>query len=148
MRKIQQGHIKHHILESLRPGHLKPDSILKHLKAENVKCTEAALIDRHIPEMLAAGLVELDDGRVSATVDGLAVLRSLNSQPVKVAPPKPENLVQPRTFSYPDTYDGAELRRNPGIPAERFAAFDLPSVFLGQRTWPDGRTEKLDDLGR
>lgn len=148
MRKIQQGHIKHRILESLRPGHLKIDSILKHLKVENVKCTEAALADRHIPEMLAAGLVELDDGRVAITVDGLAVLRGLNSQPAKVVPPKPTNLVQPRTFTYSDTYDGAELRRNPGIPPERFAAFDLPSVFLGQRIWPDGRTEKLDDPGR
>lgn len=35
-----------------------------------------------------------------------------------------------------DPYMGEELRRNPGIPAERYAAFDLPSLVAGQRVPP------------
>jgi len=33
-------------------------------------------------------------------------------------------------------YDGRELLRNPGIPDERYAAFNLPSLMGGQRVTP------------
>jgi hypothetical protein len=33
-------------------------------------------------------------------------------------------------------YDGKELQRNPGIPAARFEAFNLPSLMGGQRVYP------------
>lgn len=39
------------------------------------------------------------------------------------------------------TYDGRELHQNPGIPAERFAAFALPSRVGGRLHYPDGRVE-------
>lgn len=38
-------------------------------------------------------------------------------------------------------YDGAELRRTPGVDPERFAAFDMPSRRGRWRVWPDGRRE-------
>jgi len=41
------------------------------------------------------------------------------------------------------TYEGRELKQNPGIPDSRFEAFRLPSIWGGWRIWPDGRKEKL-----
>lgn len=38
-------------------------------------------------------------------------------------------------------YDGAELRRNPGITEDRMLAFTLPSLSGKWRVWPDGRRE-------
>lgn len=36
-------------------------------------------------------------------------------------------------------YQGTELLRNPGVPAERFRAFDLPSRMNDNLHYPDGR---------
>lgn len=49
------------------------------------------------------------------------------------------NLTPSRTHHNSTTagsYMGEELRRNPGIPAERYAAFDLPSLVSGKRVPP------------
>lgn len=49
------------------------------------------------------------------------------------------NLTPSRLFvngSQAGQYMGEELRRNPGIPAERYAAFDLPSLVSGKRVPP------------
>ena len=49
---------------------------------------------------------------------------------------------QPSTEQYiPEwgCYDGKELQRDPGIPASRFRAFELPSYAHGLLHYPDGR---------
>ena len=49
----------------------------------------------------------------------------------------PAPVVRPeRIGKMAGTYDGKELRRNPGIPEERYAAFSLPSLMGGQRVTP------------
>lgn len=49
----------------------------------------------------------------------------------------PATVVKPeRIGKMAGTYDGKELRRNPGIPEERYAAFSLPSLMGGQRVTP------------
>jgi hypothetical protein len=49
----------------------------------------------------------------------------------------PAPVVKPKRINKMEgTYDGKELRRNPGIPEERYAAFNLPSLMGGQRVTP------------
>lgn len=38
-------------------------------------------------------------------------------------------------------YQGMELKRNEGIPADRYRAFDLPSRVGDKLYYPDGRVE-------
>ncbi|MEN9885734.1 MAG: hypothetical protein RL758_312 [Pseudomonadota bacterium] len=42
---------------------------------------------------------------------------------------------RPEVFNRP-IYDGKELRRNPGITAERFRAYELPSLRGGNLIYP------------
>lgn len=42
----------------------------------------------------------------------------------------------PATVNTSTGYDGAELRRNGGIPDSRYAAFNLPSLVNGRREYP------------
>lgn len=47
------------------------------------------------------------------------------------------------TTRTPGNYSGAELQRNQGIGAERYAAFDLPSRMGDRLHYPDGRIEAM-----
>jgi hypothetical protein len=40
-------------------------------------------------------------------------------------------------------YDGRELRRNPGISAARFTAFELPSRWGKELRYPNGHVEAV-----
>ncbi|PKO63806.1 MAG: hypothetical protein CVU23_09545 [Betaproteobacteria bacterium HGW-Betaproteobacteria-17] len=41
-------------------------------------------------------------------------------------------------------YQGTELKQNPGIRNDRFAAFALPSRIGSKLHWPDGRVTSID----
>jgi hypothetical protein len=57
----------------------------------------------------------------------------------------PFAMALPRTHAYPkEIYTGTELDRNPGIPAARYKAFDLPSRIGNRLHYPNGRVTNLD----
>lgn len=89
-----------------------------------------------------AGYCEEVDGLWSLTADGHHLLSELNDAEARSR--DKTGLVPAREVDkMSGLYDGRELGRNPGIGDERFEAFSLPSVFMGYRTWPDGRSEKI-----
>lgn len=52
-------------------------------------------------------------------------------------------MTPPRQLPFAGTYDGAELKPLPGLTADRFAAFALPSRIGNSLHYPDGRVEKF-----
>ncbi|MFD2297729.1 hypothetical protein QRO11_15525 [Paracidovorax citrulli] len=49
-------------------------------------------------------------------------------------------------YTPPDgTYLGTELQRSPGIPADRYQAFELPSRMGDRLHYPDGRVEPFPE---
>lgn len=139
--KIVPGTIKHGVLRALADKPLNIKDIDAALIAQHRKFKPGVVESRYVPEMVGAGWLELEDGVVSITIDGLAELRTLD---LRKDGPAPESRVPARTTNIMSgVYDGAELRRNVGIEAARFEAFELPSIQLGWRVWPDGRREKL-----
>ena len=70
----------------------------------------------------------------AVTSSALRALRELDDE---LAGKPKEGLVPPRkTPISKENYAGDELKRLPGLPDDRYAAFDLPSVALGWREWP------------
>ena len=51
-------------------------------------------------------------------------------------------MTPPRQLPFAGTYDGADLKPNPGIAPERFAAFALPSRIGNSLHFPDGTITK------
>jgi hypothetical protein len=57
---------------------------------------------------------------------------------------RPKGVAAPRTLAHSNKpYAGTELARNPGLPAERFTAFDLPSRIGNRLHYRDGRVEAV-----
>jgi hypothetical protein len=74
-------------------------------------------------------------------------VRASNSKPTTYSLPQ-ENAAAHRSITNSHaggTYSGVELQRNPGITAERYVAFQLPSRVGDRLHWPDGRTTRVTD---
>lgn len=107
------------------------EAVLDALRRSTVRLTLPELARRtYLSEsMVRPSLVMLVQAGTVATSSGKVPLYSL-----------PRSARTSSRLQYPaENYDGAELRRNPGIQPERFAAFDLPSRVNDRLHWPDGR---------
>lgn len=149
---VNPGEIKHGILQVLDKGGTTFTILPTRLRAKCYQFATSNLINHHLPALEAEGWVTVEihangGGRAELTDTGRSMLRDLNQQ---LHSPDKAWLVPSRTTSFLGTgnYDGAELRVNPGITEDRLVAFKLPSVFMGRRVWPDGRSEPLDVNGR
>ena len=60
----------------------------------------------------------------------------------KPQPHTPPKRKDPRLV--PSKYDGAELQRMPGLTADRYEAFELPSRIGNWLYYRDGRKERVD----
>lgn len=139
---ILPGQIKHGVLLCLRDGGLTTQQIVEALVAQGRTFISDTLVGKHLAPMCSIGLLDKQDRAYKLTIDGHMKLTALEAK----AGRQDKALVTPgrTTSKLSGLYDGAELKRNPGTPAARFKAFDLPSVALGWRIWPDGRKEKVD----
>jgi hypothetical protein len=94
----------------------------------------AVKLDAPVNSVKNALTLMREKGRATWQRVGKARLwRLLDEPPEKPVAP----YVKPERINKMDgTYDGKELRRNPGIPDERYAAFNLPSLMGGERVTP------------
>ena len=143
---IKPGSLKHKILKTLAsPDYLTAGQIVEYVKAGGTRTKADAVHHMHLRPMMTAGLVsgvqttwsdsvEMHEWTYTLTLDGRLELRKLDDE---LAGKPKEGLVPPRkTTISKENYAGDELKRLPGLPDDRYAAFDLPSVALGWREWP------------
>lgn len=143
---IKPGSLKHMILQTLAsPDYLTAGQVVEYVKAGGTRVKADAVHHMHLRPMMTAGLVsgvqttcgdsvEMYEWTYTLTLDGRLELRELDDE---LAGKPKEGLVPPRkTPISKENYAGDELKRLPGLPADRYTAFDLPSVALGWREWP------------
>ena len=150
---IKPGSLKHTILQTLvSTDYLTAGQIVEYVKAGGTRIKADAVHHMHLRPMMTAGLVsgvqttlgdsvEMYEWTYTLTLDGRLELRELDDE---LAGKPKEGLVPPRkTPISKENYAGDELKRLPGLPADRYAAFDLPSVALGWREWPKHLREQM-----
>ena len=143
---IKPGSLKHMILQTLvSTDYLTAGQIVEYVKAGGTRIKADAVHHMHLRPMMTAGLVsgvqttwsdsvEMYEWTYTLTLDGRLELRELDDE---LAGKPKEGLVPPRkTPISKENYAGDELKRLPGLPDDRYAAFDLPSVAQGWREWP------------
>ena len=134
------GSLKHKVLIVLghATGSMSQHEIVAAIMADGTRLKAEAIYHMHLRPLVTSDLISESEndqgGSFVLTLDGRLELKELNDA-LKGKPP--EGAVPPRRPPIrKGDYTGDELRRLPGLPADRYAAFDLPSVALGWRTWP------------
>lgn len=94
--------------------------------------------------MVQQGTVIATNGKaVTYQLAGYMARKQSESRLTRAA--MPHHFGGPRQQLDRSDYTCPELRRNQGMPADRFAAFDLPSRVGSRLHWPDGRVTNVND---
>lgn len=94
--------------------------------------------------MVQQGTVIATNGKaVTYQLAGYMARKKSESRLTRAA--MPHHFGGPRQQLDSSDYTCPELRRNQGMPADRFAAFDLPSRVGSRLHWPDGRITNVND---
>lgn len=141
---VKAGAVKHVVLAFLASDGVGKSerSLTAHLKAMKRSVGFGNVRVAQLLPLASVGYCEEADGLWSLTADGHHLLSDLNDQEARrldktgLVPAREVNVMA-------GLYEGKELGRNVGIGDERFEAFSLPSIFMGRRVWPDGRSEKV-----
>lgn len=134
------GSLKHKVLIALgaASGSLSQSEIVAAVTSDGTRLKAEAIYRMHISPLASSGLIsgyESDTGgSFVITLDGRLELKELND--ALAGRPKPGLVPSRQEPISKENYAGDELKRLPGLPADRYAAFDLPSVALGWRIWP------------
>jgi len=125
------------------------EAALRHLRTHGI--TTGAELKTAVPglrlnslaQSIAGNLIAQTEAGYQITRRGRQRLAGLDGPPTHSG--APTQGARPNLMGG-DPYRCPELRRNAGINAERFVAFDLPSR-IGQRLhYPDGRVEPMPSL--
>ena len=131
----------HVVMQALANDPCTAEELQERMRRRGIYHTTHMLEKRLVGTLLAEKLVTVQSGLIELTERGTEELETLNAESLELG----KSVAGKRTAGalFDDNgkrkhsdYDGAELGRQPGIPDERYAAFDLPSVQGRWRVWP------------
>lgn len=103
------------------------------------------LVRPTLTTMVQAGTVDTTAGKPALYCLSAAVLMRNRLKPSGVAGGYSIGTAGPSDELPADAYRCPEMQRNPGIGAERFTAYALPSRVGKRLHWPDGRVTPVDE---
>ena len=138
---IQANYPTHIVMQKLSEGPCKVDELQIRIRRRGIYYTAFMLERRLLTALSKEKLISMTDGTIELTRSGLEELATLDAESLELSKTVAGKRTAGPLFTgkiaeKSDFYDGAELRRQPGIPDERYAAFDLPSVQGRWRVWP------------